>query len=434
MARIRAGHDSVCDDRVTASQPRAAPAAARVLAQEGRGSEYVDKSEMILIFISDGYFSSPNCMRELLRAMHMKKPLLTLMESERRKGALTREEVRMRLKEANENYAKWGLADEMDAWRFPQPSAQQLYDVIFGAREPIEWNRLGIFQDVTLRQIADATLQATLPDTQGKTYLQGELVSQMAEVLKRPSSSYHIYKSQHNPGVDELLKELATWSGTKMVSTPTRRQASMAHLPSPTGSPDPRRSVRRDIGEEESSVVRIRKGVSSLVGNIGAKLKSQPLRVASSPDQLAECDHFLCYLNGRTWTSGETSAAFASEVRAPGARVQTQGGEGSMPHLNPQPHTMHTLPSPPAGPPRDERGRPPAAGARDAGVWRAGGKIRLRLWHLLLVCRGDDARRAAQARHLRRDRTAIEGRRVERGEHGAAAKDPCQGRRARRRS
>jgi len=274
----------------------------------------VDKSEMILIFISDGYFSSPNCMRELLRAMHMKKPLLTLMESERRKGALTREEVRMRLKEANENYAKWGLADEMDAWRFPQPSAQQLYDVIFGAREPIEWNRLGIFQDVTLRQIADATLQATLPDTQGKTYLQGELVSQMAEVLKRPSSSYHIYKSQHNPGVDELLKELATWSGTKMVSTPTRRQASMAHLPSPTGSPDPRRSVRRDIGEEESSVVRIRKGVSSLVGNIGAKLKSQPLRVASSPDQLAECDHFLCYLNGRTWTSGETSAAFASEV------------------------------------------------------------------------------------------------------------------------
>ena len=35
---------------------------------EGKGAEYVDVSSMSLVFCSAGYFQSPNCMRELLRA------------------------------------------------------------------------------------------------------------------------------------------------------------------------------------------------------------------------------------------------------------------------------------------------------------------------------------------------------------------------------
>ena len=84
--------------------------------KEGKGAEYVDASELILIFVSDGYFTSPNCMRELLRAVFDKKPILSLIESEVRKGGLTSEQVRERLEAADGKYGVWGLADEMAAW------------------------------------------------------------------------------------------------------------------------------------------------------------------------------------------------------------------------------------------------------------------------------------------------------------------------------
>ena len=41
--------------------------------KEGRGAEYVDVSGLTLIFVSDGYFSSVNCLRELLRAAVTRK-------------------------------------------------------------------------------------------------------------------------------------------------------------------------------------------------------------------------------------------------------------------------------------------------------------------------------------------------------------------------
>ena len=62
--------------------------------KEGKGAEYVDASAMSLIFCSQGYFSSPNCMRELLRAAVTRKPILTLLEPEAKHGGLTLDEIR----------------------------------------------------------------------------------------------------------------------------------------------------------------------------------------------------------------------------------------------------------------------------------------------------------------------------------------------------
>ena len=45
---------------------------------EGRGSEYVDRSHTFVMFVSAGYFQSPNCMRELLRARLKDKPIVAL--------------------------------------------------------------------------------------------------------------------------------------------------------------------------------------------------------------------------------------------------------------------------------------------------------------------------------------------------------------------
>ena len=145
--------------------------------KEGKGAEYIEASIVCLVFVSGGYFKSQNCMRELLYALARGKPLLTLTESEWKHGAMSRDEVRAELKEADEVYlARWGdacLAMEIEKWLtrddlHPEgrrlcsalvdgtPIADDVEAAIFscGSRlsprgslgdllEPIEWNRIG---------------------------------------------------------------------------------------------------------------------------------------------------------------------------------------------------------------------------------------------------------------------------------------------------
>ena len=48
--------------------------------REGKGAEYVDASLLTLVFCSGGYFRSQNCMRELLAAVALGKPMITVIE------------------------------------------------------------------------------------------------------------------------------------------------------------------------------------------------------------------------------------------------------------------------------------------------------------------------------------------------------------------
>ncbi len=173
--------------------------------KEGRGAEYVDRSNVVLIFCSQGYFVSPNCMRECLRAIHDGKPLLTLLEPDRQHGSLSLEQIRQRLVDADKLYAKWGLEEEMHLWGFVKPTPSQMYDHLFGQNEPIEWNRLGCFQDVTMRLIA----MRLLPVGHSPTYLKGELTRKVVEIPRpRDQFRHHLYVSHHNEGAIELVDEL----------------------------------------------------------------------------------------------------------------------------------------------------------------------------------------------------------------------------------
>lgn len=171
---------------------------------EGRGAEYVDASEVVLIFVSTGYFRSQNvratsplhesvsctrlathggragcvqCMRELLRAVFRQKTKITLVESESGHGSLTQAEVQAKLEQADTRYRQqWGdanLGDEIGSWlaasthssghlslqRTEESSgralcqaivhgesvAPQLLHILYDSA-PLEWNRLGTFQ------------------------------------------------------------------------------------------------------------------------------------------------------------------------------------------------------------------------------------------------------------------------------------------------
>ena len=260
--------------------------------KEGKGAEYVDASQLCLIFISDGYVSSPNCMRELLRAVFVKKPILALTEPEVRKGGLTREQVQARLEAADSKYERWGLAKEMQDWGFvPLPTAALLLDALYVDAlyaPPLEWARIGIFQDVTLRLIANAVL----PE-QGQTYVQGELVSRKLRPLRPPLGRHHVYYDPSlNPGAAELLRELAQTRGFRLVEDDAKQEASVL--------------------TELSSLGR----ASFFSFTRSLEFLEQPsLHISTQGAELASCDHFLVYLTAQTWTGGERSAAFAAEVK-----------------------------------------------------------------------------------------------------------------------
>jgi len=184
--------------------------------KEGRGREYMDVSAQALVFVSDGYFVSPNCMRELLRAFHLKKPIITLQEQDQKKGGLTPEQVRRQLHEADAMLTRWGLSEELEEWNCPRPTPDQLYDAldIEGLRgTPLLWERLTDFQRITLRLVCERFL-----GHEGLKY--GDDVAAPKIELPQHGLGFHAYCSPHNHRAKDVLHELATVLSTNVVTEP----------------------------------------------------------------------------------------------------------------------------------------------------------------------------------------------------------------------
>jgi hypothetical protein len=95
-------------------------------------------------------------MRELLRAILTGRPMFALLEPEAKHGGLSVEEVMQRLlnNERTRFYETSGLAAEVHEWGYSMPSAAYLHAALF-AEEAVEWARLGLFQTVSMRLIAN---------------------------------------------------------------------------------------------------------------------------------------------------------------------------------------------------------------------------------------------------------------------------------------
>ena len=96
---------------------------------------YIDRSSTILVFCSKGYFGSKNCMRELARAVTSGKPMITVIDPDSSSGAMSVDEIRAALKEVGSSTNGLRGVASTDC-------AQALF-----AHAPIDWNRLGAFQE-----------------------------------------------------------------------------------------------------------------------------------------------------------------------------------------------------------------------------------------------------------------------------------------------
>lgn len=94
----------------------------------------------VLVFCSNGYFTSRNCMRELKWSVQTGKPIIPLLEPNVLKGGLTLAEVRARC----EAYGTLSVHERSSAGVIDKGEVA-IADALF-MDEPIEWNRFGAFQ------------------------------------------------------------------------------------------------------------------------------------------------------------------------------------------------------------------------------------------------------------------------------------------------
>jgi len=215
--------------------------------------------------------------------------------------------VHARLVHAEENhmYDKWGLANEMVDWKYqPQPTASQLYETIF-AQPPIDWHRVGVFQQVTLRLMA----LRLLPKDHPPVYVKTEIVHTRPLIQAIESTSIHAYCSKLNVGCVEVLAELGKklGFGVDLVD------------PTDVGRVSKRLSVATlDETSLSKLVLDTKEAVSPLKAKPSTKTaftNGRTIRLTTSPEHMQTCKHMLLYLDARTWRSGVKSEQLAAEIR-----------------------------------------------------------------------------------------------------------------------
>ena len=206
------------------------------------------------------------------------------------------------------------------------PEGEKLAQALFQF-EPVEWSRLGIFQNVSLRLIAThllphakgkqpamtASIEATVADmppsssmvedgirsrvsTGRAVYIANELSHKRRNtVILEPirGKRHHMYVSEHNKGAEDLLLEINQFLGSKEVSD---RSSEMYQS----------RRMRKQI--QFASGLNISKKALSWVRSQSQTRREfasgrGQVRYTTNIDELVHCDAMLVYLNANTWTS-----------------------------------------------------------------------------------------------------------------------------------
>ena len=276
------------------------------LEEIGNLAQYIQASLMVLVYCSQGYFTSKNCMRELVAAFHANTPLIALVDLDQNHyGGLSIEEVCAQLQATDSMATRWGFRCDKDSrashaeWHkdLIWPGGRLLYDRLLGGSEPIEWNRIGHFQDVTLRLIAERCLDPG-GGAAGTTYVDGEILNQKRMPLRPPERRFHVFCSPHNLGALDVMIEVSRKYCLAMEHDMAKVAAAMsettAPAPAPASAPAP---------------VPI-----NAINSASSHRDGGPLQVTTDFDRVSECNHMLLYLNGKTWTRPFESAQLAQEL------------------------------------------------------------------------------------------------------------------------
>lgn len=329
---------------------------------------YIARSHTVLIYLSAGYTASknvrarirpvvsaayckresradlalnslwPQCMRELVSAVEAQKPMVAIVDPEADRGGLTMDEVRAQLLEtAESSFPRWGF-DETT------PDGEALFDALTASTasapaskgspycEEIEWNRIGVFQEVSLRLIAERLLvtqrrrrsdasssvqpcrtSASSPRRMLGAFIDRRLSLQSsastdgASPRRKSALSPHcksgaaVSSLQESSQNSSLSIDHANAALTYTQSDVTRKTYAL---------PSPRKGRRFHLycSREVHGSIELAQEVQGYHG--------LNLQVTQELSDLRSCERMLVYLHKETWRTGPASDAFAQEVAA----------------------------------------------------------------------------------------------------------------------
>ena len=231
---------------------------------------YVERSQTILVFCSRGYLESKNCARELTSAVRQGKPLIALLDPEAKHGGMSLLEVRKELEAISTRYP---------GWCFPRgtPEGAELAASLLDKEPVIEWNRIGVFQDISMRVVAERVLGLS-----GSTYLEGEVRLSAITVppVRRVTSR-------------RLVLNGSGYDTTRPTEESSQRNKAFAHV----------------------YCSLFNAGAEQLIRQVNAILTTK-LTVTSKEEQLARCERMLLLLDERTFTSPSSADLLAEIQRA----------------------------------------------------------------------------------------------------------------------
>jgi hypothetical protein len=241
--------------------------------------DYILRSECVVVYCSEGYFKSKNCMIELRAAVMLGKHIQPIIDLDPDRGGLTEDEVCNQLLAADAHYEKWGLVDG--------PRGAALSAKLF-ERKPIEWNRIGPFQDVTMRMIAAVAL--------GEEKAARRRTSRLSRLSRRLSRS-------------AVLKSAGSDLDAAERTCPFYLEGEVARTA--VVVPAPEASGRKFHCFISSS----NPGAPELLAEVAEKIKVD-LKTTTDISDLPASSHMLLYLTGETWTGGTRSDSFTEDVKA----------------------------------------------------------------------------------------------------------------------
>ena len=235
----------------------------------GSLERYVDESAVVLMFLSKGYFSSRNCLREVVSTLEKRKRIVLVHEADPSKGGQPLEDQKLELANAAHRAA-----------------------VFEPERRVTTWFRIADFQHVSLVEIAEATLLG-LPGYADVSTLPLVLPGSLAATKLVFQKKVVLYASKRNPGAQAAAKEM---------KSAYQREVGVV---SEAAWDDWQRHGRS--GRLWASTAR------GLGGGI-AEASSDRASSSQSAKQASEPTHFLLYLNHKTFV-GADGEKLAEEVR-----------------------------------------------------------------------------------------------------------------------
>ena len=218
------------------------------LEEIGNLEAYVNSSQCILVMLTQGYFTSRNCLREFNQSLATNKPLVLVNEGDLSKGGAPLSVLRLEFERHEQQkrgfivgercrHEKRGLGtvkaydgesgmvklefdDPPGDLHTCKPSSQYRLHLlktnglsqaakVFERDDIIMWQRVAEFQAISLRLIAEQLLRATPVYSRQPLFASSLYIPNAIDCqdLQLPPGT-RVYVSVHNPGASQLAREL----------------------------------------------------------------------------------------------------------------------------------------------------------------------------------------------------------------------------------